>query len=763
MQRSNRAESKSGEGPPGLQEWEAKLSRQRSPQVSPSKVLGNDVSPDGSDLSKNEEWFRLIVEQTGQLIYDYNLPSGKIHWDGAIQKITGFLAADFRQADIATWENHIHPDDRAIALRLLGQARQEGSAYHVEYRFQQANGSYIDVEDNGVFLLNDTGNAYRMLGTMSDVSQRKQAEAERKRAEAQLLEQEQFLRNIYDGVQCSIFVIDIATDGTFHYAGHNKASERFTGYRSEEVAGKTPEELFGETEGSAVCRALARCQAVGTPITEEEHLTFKGREVWSLTTFNPLRNHNGRIDRIVGTVIDITALKQVETALQRALTEAEYQSCLLRTVLDSTPDWIFAKDTNYRYILVNRSYAEGLGKPMTEILGRDDLELGYSSEAVFGDVTNGKPGFRAEDQRALAGEAIAIPYDPMPTASGEIRIFDTRILPLSDLDHHIFAVLGISRDLTERHQAEELLRRSQEQLEEKADQLEHTLQQLQQTQAQLIQTEKMSSLGQLVAGVAHEINNPVNFISGNISYAHRYMDNLLQLIKLYRQHYPTPVEDIQDEIKQIDLDFLVGDVPKLLNSMKVGSDRIQAIVASLRTFSRMDEAEMKTVDIHEGIDSTLMILQNRLKDQPSRPAIDIIKHYGEVPRVECYAGQLNQVFMNILSNAIDALEEYKPIALGSDWLPDTQSIIPSIAIHTDVTRDRQVQIRIKDNGLGIPLAVQQRLFDPFFTTKPVGKGTGMGLSISYQIIAEKHGGSLQCISNPGEGAEFIIQIPLLQA
>lgn len=341
-----------------------------------------------------------------------------------------------------------------------------------------------------------------------------------------------------------------------------------------------------------------------------------------------------------------------------------------------------------------------------------------------------------------------------------------------------------------------------------AQQLQCTLEELQQTQSQLIQSEKMSGLGQMVAGIAHEVNNPVNFIHGNLEYAHQYSEALLGLIDLYQEHYPEPEAPILERIEAIELDFIRSDFPSLLSSMLLGTERIHEIVQSLRNFSRLDEAQMKPVDIHEGIDSTLLILQHRLKSSSRAFPIEIAKEYHELPEIECYASSLNQVFMNILSNAIDAVEE-KPDKVGKieirteliagDWkraiahrglktqnlkqgrdlsagdrypgwkslaciTPQSSEVcevcaaIPGTLPHTSF-----VIIRIRDNGYGIPENLQKQLFDPFFTTKPAGKGTGLGLSISYQIVVEKHGGELLCFSKPGEGTEFAIIIPLKQS
>jgi len=295
-------------------------------------------------------------------------------------------------------------------------------------------------------------------------------------------------------------------------------------------------------------------------------------------------------------------------------------------------------------------------------------------------------------------------------------------------------------------------------LEQKVVEVSKAYEDLQKMQIKLIQSEKMSGLGQLAAGIAHEINNPINFIAGNLGYAQEYAHNLLKIIHLYQEDYVIPTPRIQTAIDEIELDFLEEDFIKILNSINLGTQRIQEIVKSMRIFSRVDEAEVKTVNIHEGIDSTLTLLHHRLKVKPDHPEIELIKDYGQIPQVECHAGQLNQVFMNIISNAIDALDESNQ----QRSFAEIQQHPNRIQISTKVIDDNWVAIHISDNGRGVCETVGPKLFDPFFTTKPIGKGTGLGLSISYQIIVEKHGGRLYCQPVSGKGIEFVIEIPIRQ-
>ncbi|MEM9148845.1 MAG: ATP-binding protein [Cyanobacteria bacterium P01_F01_bin.3] len=302
------------------------------------------------------------------------------------------------------------------------------------------------------------------------------------------------------------------------------------------------------------------------------------------------------------------------------------------------------------------------------------------------------------------------------------------------------------------------LEKSHTKLQDRGQALEKALNKLQSLQMKLIESEKMSALGIMVAGVAHEINNPVSFIYGNLEYANEYLENLLGLLQLYQQHYPEPAAAIQKEIEAVDLDFVKQDSPQLFQSMKIGAERIREIVKSLRTFSRLDESDFKRANIHEGLDSTLTILNSRFKPSSANPhGIQLSRDYGiEYPAINCYPGPLNQVFMNVLVNALDALDEFMREA------ESPQLFMPSVEISTEQSSPNKILIRISDNGPGIPDSIKDKLFDPFFTTKPVGKGTGLGLAISYQIVTEKHQGRLWYESMPEKGTTFTIELPTKQ-
>jgi len=299
------------------------------------------------------------------------------------------------------------------------------------------------------------------------------------------------------------------------------------------------------------------------------------------------------------------------------------------------------------------------------------------------------------------------------------------------------------------------LQASEAREKEKAVQLEKSIHNLQQTQAQLVQTEKISSLGQLVAGVAHEVNNPVSFITGNLVHANSYTQDLIELIRLYQKYLPDPPVEVIEKIEQVELEYLLEDLPQMLNSMQTGTERIRDIMSSLRTFSRVDKSKVLS-NLHDGLESTLLILGHRIKANSERPAIQLIKEYGSIPQVECFAGQVNQVFMNLLANAIDALDE----RCAQRSYRENEQDLAKIQIQTRTIENQQVRITISDNGTGMPESVRQKLFAPFFTTKPSSKGTGLGLSISHQIITEQHKGRIECISESGKGTTFMIEVPV---
>ena len=576
-------------------------------------------------------------------------------------------------------------------------------------------------------IVDGDGNVVRVVGICRDITEHKCAESTL-----------QLYKQAVDSSSDAIGIADLRGNRFYQNRAFRNLYEYETIETFREMGG-----LRGNFTDPEVPQDISRALRNGkTWIGEVEQRTCNGRCVQTLLRANTLKDETEETIGWIVTATDIADRKQAAEALYeltQSLQEAQRIACIGNWEFDLVRGTVSWSDEVFRIFKCDPDAGEPtLAEMFQHYHSEDAAFLRQECERL-----QRTPG-RIDTELRLLGAGGEIQYVRM---KGEAVCGDRPGREWHPCDR-VDRLFGTIVDITESKQTEMRLR-------QQARDLENALRELQQTQTQLVQSEKMSSLGQLVAGVAHEINNPINFIYGNIDHICDYANDLLRTVQAYQQQYPQPADPLQDLLEEVELDFLIEDLPKLLSSLRVGTQRILEIVASLRNFSRLDEADVKEVDIHDGIDSTLTILQNRLKGKHNRPRIEIRKHYSDLPKVECYPGQLNQVFMNILVNALDALEERDRQRTPTEIQENPSAIV----ISTELASEGWVKIRIADNGCGIPKDIASRIFDPFFTTKDVGKGTGLGMSISYQIVTEKHGGTIECVSQPDEGAAFIIQIP----
>ncbi len=720
--------------------------------------------------------------------WEFDREAGVITWSEELFRVYGRELN--RPPTMEELLEQIHPDDKERFAEVVQKAMTEGTAYDIDHRICFPSGEIRHVNAKGQAVKNEFGQVVRLFGTAMDISHRK-------KAEIALQESEQRFRAVFE--QAAIGIVKVWRDGQFLNA--NQGFCNIVGYSELELKSRNvgdishPEDVAADVESRDRLLAGEICNYS----IEKRFIRKDGSFVWTNMTVSLVRDGFGEPSYVIAVIEDISARKLAEAILgqqlkrerlvikmlERIRSSLNLEEILTKTVAEVrqflqtdrtviyrfNPDWsgfitvesvnqnwqsiqgITIKDSCFedsyasayedgRPLAVDDIYKAGLSQCYIDLLSQFQVRANLvvpilQSEKLWGLL--------------IAHECAG----PRHWLEIEVECLKQISVQLAIAIQQSMLFEQAQSEIADRKQAESALQESEARERSKALELEAAINKLRTTQAQLVQNEKMVSLGQLVAGVAHEINNPLSFIHCNLNPARNYTLDLLELIKIYQHYCPNPPARVLEKIDEIDLDYIAEDCPKLFNSMQVGTERIVEIVKSLRNFSRLDESAGKSVNIHEGIDSTLMILQNRLKSHSSQE-IQIVKDYQLLPQIECFPGELNQVFMNILMNAIDALEERdKQRSIEEcDRHPST------IAIRSYQAAAGFVAVSIADNGRGIPESVRSRLFDPFFTTKPVGKGTGLGLSISHSIIVDRHGGRLSCISTPGEGAEFLIEIPV---
>ena len=619
------------------------------------------------------------------------------------------------------WQQGLHPDDRDLISGEWDQSIHENRPFQLEYRFQRSDGQVTWVFGQSVAEHDADGQIIGYVGTITDISDRKASEIALRQSEAHYRALVDANPDLIMRISRDGFFLEFAMPPTFSLLGNI----------ADWVGAHVTDALPTET-------AQQRLQAIQDALETQTLQMYEQ----TLVVDGKIQHEEVRVvpyaeDEVLLLVRDISDRKATEQKLLESKT-------FLKTVLDTFPLSVFWKDRESRYIGVNRNFAQDAGFEKAEaIAGLDDFDMPWAETEA--------QDYRADDQEVMRLDMPKLGIiETQIQANGNQIWLETNKLPLHDLDGNVIGVLGTYQDISNRKRAEAaVLQKSQD--------LEKALADLQNTQLKLIQSEKMSALGGLVAGVAHEINNPTSCIIGNVDVAQDYFDDLLGLLDRYADQFPQPGADIENELQAVDLEYVCEDLPKLMRAMRDAGDRIQSISTSLRTFSRDDKATKQLFDIREGIESTLLILRHRLKANEYRPAIEVEADYGEIPEIYCFPGQLNQVFMNILANAIDMFDEMAQRMTFEEFKNNPQKI----TIQTEkLAEQNAVEIQILDNGTGIPDEMKSRIFDHLFTTKGVGKGTGLGLAIARQIVIESHGGSLDVRSKVGQGSEFCLRLPI---
>ncbi len=749
---------------------------------------------DLSDRYHYEERLQMALEGSALGLWDWNLSTGQTYFDPQWKKMLGYEVDEIHD-NYQSWEQLLHPEDRFKVMEVLNAYLEcRAPIYEVECRMLSKSGKWQWILSRGkVFEWDESGKPMRMTGTNKNIT-------ERKALEQQLALREAHLNAFFTSAPIGLSILD----AQLRFVQISEPLAQMNGLSVHDHIGKSLRAVLPKLAPKVepICEQVLR---TGEPIlnleVSGETQSFPGIVRHWIISYFPIPGEEGRPSGVGTVVVEISDRKRTEAALQQQLLREQLVSAMrarIRRSLNLEEVLTTAVEEVRQFLHTDRTMiyrfspdwsgvieVESVGEGWMPLLGLDIRDNCFAQTYVpyyrqgqiraIEDIYNADlkqchidllSGFEVKANLVvplLQGETLwglLIAHHCTGSRSwhpSEIECLRQLSVQLAIAIQQSTLFQQAQTEIAQRQQALAALRESETRERERAQELSKALHDLKNAQAQLVQTEKMASLGQLVAGVAHEINNPISFIYGNVIPALGYASDLLHLIYLYQQHYPEPSTKIQYEIEAIDLDFIKQDFPKLLRSMQEGASRIQGIVQSLRNFSRLDEAEKKAADLHKGISSTLMILQKRLKEQPNRTAIQVVKEFSDLPFLECYPGELNQVFLNILNNAIDALE---------CRLKEDSSLTPKIRICTEIVpvnsqqSANKVVIRIADNGSGVPANIQHRLFDPFFTTKPVGKGTGLGLSICHSIVVKKHKGELYFHSEFGQGTEFVIELPM---